>query len=365
MYEYLRDKKGKDETAFDEVSRLYQKIDDNNSKLRNNIADIRSILSIYQFILIAKYNLPTTLYTYATDTFFERLFDTIFKINQWEHFRNNVMNIDLSIDDIERVIEVRYEWEINGYQSAEDACAMQFIWWSRYSRYWSLIFVFLYKFKAEEDHWNKMLLFTRQLSKLYLIYSVRFLKSVNEIHSFTYSLIKNIITKSFDEVMSSLNTKIGKLESHKGWGDLENALTGDIAYNAKIKNIICRLSAMLDEDYTTTDKDEIGQISERLFDSAIDIEHIQSYHDSNGEKREGIWDEWQNNINSIGNLMVLEQSINRSISNNPYEVKIKSYPSSIFKIVKNQPINFSSWNLENCKERKQKETDKILSYIFS
>lgn len=365
MYEYLRDKKGKDETAFDEVSRLYQKIDDNNSKLGSNVADIRSILSTYQFILIAKYNLPTTLYTYSTDTFFERLFDTIFKINQWEHFKNNVKNIELSIEEIERVIEVRYEWENNSYRTAEDACAMHFIWWSRYSRYWTLIFVFLYKFKGEQDYWNKMLLFTRQLSKLYMIYSVRFLKSVNEIHTFTFSLIKDIISKSFDEVIESLNKKIGKLENHKGWGDFENALTGDITYNAKIKNIICRLSAMLEEDYKTTDEKKIEQISKALFDSAIDIEHIQSYHDSNGEKREDIWEEWQENINSIGNLMVLEQDINRSISNNPYEIKVQSYPSSIFTIVKNQPVAFSIWNLENCKVRKQKETEKILNYIFN
>src|SRR5690606_31728471 len=176
---------GKDETAFDAINRLYHLIDEHNSNLKYNATDIRGILGIYQNILIAKYNLPVTLYSYGTDTFFERLFDTIFKINQWEHFKNNVKNIDLSIEDIERIIQVRYEWENNGYQTCEDACAMNFIWWSRYSRYWTLTFVFLYKFKDEDDYWNKMLLFTRQLSKLYIIYSIRFLKAINEVHSFT------------------------------------------------------------------------------------------------------------------------------------------------------------------------------------
>ncbi|MBS1645240.1 MAG: DUF262 domain-containing protein [Bacteroidetes bacterium] len=365
MYEYLRDKRGKDETAFDEISRLYHTIDENNSKLKYDATDIRGILGIYQNILIAKYNLPVTLYSYGTDTFFERLFDTIFKINQWEHFKNTIKNIELSIEDIERIIQVRYEWENNGYKTCEDACAMNFIGWSRYSKYWTLTFIFLYKFKDEEDYWNKMLLFTKQLSKLYIIYSIRFLKAINEVHTFTYSLIKKIINGSFTDVMDTLNNKIGKLEDHKGWGNFENALTGDITYNVKIKNIICRLSAMLEEDYKTDDESQIEKIRKSLFETAIDIEHIQSYHDSNGDKREDIWNEWQENINSIGNLMILEQEINRSISNNPYEEKTRRYSESNFAIVKNQPIQYLNWDLEKCLFRKQKETQKILDYIFN
>jgi len=365
MYEYLRDKKGQDETAFDEINSVYHKIDEHNANVKHNVTDIRGILGIYQYILIAKYSLPVTLYSYGTETFFERLFDTIFKINQWEHFKNNVKNLELSIIDIEKIIEVRYQWENSGYKTCEDACVMNFIWWSRYSRYWTLTFVFLFKFKDEENYWEKMLLFTRQLSKLYIIYSIRFLKAINEVHSFTYSLINEIIKSSFDEVMLTLNNKIGKLENHKGWGDFENALTGDITYNAKIKNLICRLSAMLEEDYKTNEETQIEKVRKNLFETAIDIEHIQSYHDSNGDKREAVWNEWQENINSIGNLMILEQEINRSISNNPYEKKIFRYPESNFSIVKKQPIQFSNWDLEKCMLRKQKETQKILHYIFN
>jgi hypothetical protein len=64
--------------------------------------------------------------------------------------------------------------------------------------------------------------------------------------------------------MSLLNNKIGKLENHKGWGDFEHALKGDITYNAKIKNIICRLSAMLEEDYKTSDESQIEKIRKSL-----------------------------------------------------------------------------------------------------
>ena len=63
--------------------------------------------------------------------------------------------------------------------------------------------------------------------------------------------------------------------------------------------------------------------------------------------------------------MILEQEINRSISNNPYELKIVRYPESNFSIVKNQPVQFMNWDLEKCLDRKEKETQKILDYIFN
>lgn len=365
MYEYLRDKKGKDEKAFDDISRLYQKIDDNNANLGENETDIRGILNIYQFILIAKYSLPVTLYSYGSDAFFERLFDTMFNINQWEHFRNNVNHVELSIEDIEKIIDVRYEWENSHYSTGEDACVYYlFRWYSRYGRYWNLIFIFLFRFKDEDDYFNKMLLFKKQLNKIYLVYSIRYQKAINDIHSFTYALIKDLMNKSFEEVMETINKKINHINQHKHWL-VEEVLNNGITYNAKIKNIICRLSAMIDEDFKSNDKSKIEAIRKALFDTAIDIEHIQSYHDINGDKREEIWNEWQENINSIGNLMILEQSINRSISNNEYEIKLQSYPASRFTIVKEQARNYPNWDLSICKARKQKEIDKILNYIFN
>ncbi|MBZ9730783.1 DUF262 domain-containing HNH endonuclease family protein [Salegentibacter sp. JZCK2] len=364
MYEYLRDKKNMDESAFEEISRLYQKIGEQNKALEHKASDILDVLSIYQFILIAKYNLPVVLYTYATETFYERLFDTIFKINQWEHFKNNVKNLELTLEEIERIIDMRYEWERNWYRTAEDACAYSFIAWSRYGRYWRLLIVFLFRFREEENFWGKFFLFTRQLSKLYVIYSIRFLRAVNELHKFTYSLTKELMTISIDEVIEVVNKKIGTLDDHKGWGDFEVAITGDITYNRKVKDITCRLSAMLEENYKTTDKEEIDTIREKLFHAPIDIEHIQAYNDIKEEQREQIWKEWGDYINSIGNLVVLEYNINRSIRNYDYTNKLKRYPESCYGIIGSIISEYPEWHLESCKKRKEKEVDKILNYIF-
>lgn len=365
MYEYLTSKKGKDENIFDEISTLYKKIDDYNAERKTHFVDINNVLRIYQYILIARHNLPNVLYSIGADTFFERLFDTMFNTNQWEHFKNNVSRVELSIEDLDKIIEVKYEWQKTDYASVEDACAMHFIWWSRYSRYWILNFIFLYKFNNEENYWEKLLIFNRQLSKLYFIYSVRFLKAVNAMHTFTYLLIKTINDNSFEDVINLIDEKIGTLESHKGWYDLEHTLNGAITYSSKTKNLICRLSAMLDEDFKAIEKENVDSIQHKLFNLPVDIEHIQSYRDKDGNIRDSIWKEWNDNINSLGNLIVLEQKINRSIGNNSYAIKIKSYTKSDFNIVKNQVGNYTDWNLQNCLHRKEKEVKKIVDYLFN
>ena len=160
--------------------------------------------------------------------------------------------------------------------------------------------------------------------------------------------------------MELLNNKIGKVDDHKGWYDIEDILNGNIVYNAKLKNIICRLSALLDESYSSNET----KICNKLFGLPIDIEHIQSYHDSNGDKQEDILREWKEDINSIGNLMVLEENINRSISNGVYEVKLQRYPSSSFSIVNKQVSNYPAWDLGMCQKRKQEEVKKLLKYLF-
>lgn len=370
MYEYLKDKKGYDENVFDEISQLYCKIDEYNEKLKSHVTNITGILDIYQYILIAKYNLPVVLYNYGVDRFFEQLFDTILGNQLHDHFKNNVNDVQLLIGDIDEIIEVRFEWEHKWRNkeclTLENTCAFHFIWLSRYSHYWKLTFVFLYKFKDQENYWDNMLEFNRQLSKLFFIYSIRFQKLKSDIYyGFMHRVIDAIINQPYYEVISLINSGIGKEEDHnKGWYDLNWFLSENLTENAKRKNLICRMSAMLDEDYKTSDANEIEKIRKNLFETSIDIEHIQSYHDSDGNKRDDIWEEWKGNINSIGNLMILEQTTNRSISNKPYELKIGRYSESVFSIVKNHSSNYTSWDLTKCIERKESEKRKILSYIF-
>lgn len=362
MFEYLTKKKGFDDDAFNLISSLYKKIEDLNNERGDIVTTILGILGIYQSVIIAKYQLPITLHNYGSDTFFERLFDTILNVNQWEHFKNNVSNVDLSIEDLDKIIDARYMWEDNWYKTAEDACSYKLIATSRYGKYCDDIPVLLI-FKLQEVN-DDVFTLVKKLSKLYFAYSIRYLRSVYEMHRFTYSLISLIINNTYQELINEIDKKLEDIKEHKEWWIL-NPLNSEIAYNSILKNQICRLSAMLEEDYSSNNKEQITSLVKLLFESPIDIEHIQSYHDSNGDKREEIWNQWADDLNSIGNLVVLEQGINRSISNGIYDYKTKSYVLSNFQIVKNQAANYSDWTLENCKQRKTKEINKILNYLFN
>lgn len=381
MYEYLRDKRKYDDEKdkpFEKISELYEKIDANNKKL-GWVTNIHDILQIYKYVLITKYNLPKGLYFYATDKFYEELFDTLSNTNRWENFKNLDKDFKLFLEDLDEIIHTRYLWfslthkaiNENGvikheenFPTAEDACSWHFIWWSRYSRYHILAYIFLNKFYKEEDYQSKLFLFNKQLSKLFIIYSIRFQKLKSDIYyGFMYEVLTAIHNKTSDEVIYLINSKIGKLENHKDqpWYDLVNILNGGINYNSLLKGIVCRLSAMLDEDYTSTNK----SIPDKLFRSHIDIEHIQSYHDINGEKRDDIWAEWGEDINSLGNLVVLEQRINRSISNKAFIDKKVGYDNSLYASIKNIIHYHASWDLNACRTRKQKEVTKIINYLFN
>jgi uncharacterized protein with ParB-like and HNH nuclease domain len=367
MYEYLRDITHQDESAFEKINRLYRLIDDNNEKLGCEESSINEILQIYQYIIIAKYKMPRALYTYGTDTFFEQLFDTILKTNIWEHFKNNVKKIDLSLEVLERIINIRYEWENSKYETVEDGCAEGLINYSRYSRYFILIFIYLFSFYGKDNYFHNLMLFMHKLSKLYTIFSIRYQKVIGEIHTFTYDLIEKILSGNNDKVINFIIEKIGVLDDHKYWYDLEEILNNDIAYNKKLKDIVCRLSAMLHENYHSSLQEHITQINDNIFSGniSIDIEHIQSYKDENDNKREEIWNTWGNDLNSIGNLMILEYDINRSIKNSQYPVKVKKYADSVFQVVHDQLKKYKTWSLADCKKRKRCEVKLILDYLFN
>ncbi len=359
MYEYLRDKKGASENAFNEISDLYQKIDIKNQEYSEHQTNMQEILRIYHQILIAKFDMPNVLFSFGSDTFFERLFDTLLNINQWEHYKNLHQNFELNLLDIDKLIEIWYSWKTQKPETLHQSCAINFIWDSRYGKHWYSIFIFLYKFGTEKENYEKLYKFTEQLSKLYIVYSVLFDKKINEIESFSYSLNKYIISDvaDFEKIIKNIQEKLqGQNQA------IANTLKSNIFYNAKKKLLLCRLSAMLDEN-------NILEAKKKLFGGfvgfiAFDIEHIQAYNHEDENKRKTLWEEWGENINSIGNLVILESSINRSISNKPYLEKMEEYKKSSYNSIKTL-LNHEDWTLESCKKRQETEIKKLTDYLFN
>jgi hypothetical protein len=370
MFEYLKDYENEQKEVFNKISGLYEKIDIFNKEMKYEFTNLANILNIYKFILIAKYRLNVSLYQMSSDTFFEQLFDILLNNKPLGEFGSNVNNVKLSIKEIDELIDLRFEWEKNwvdnNYYSAEDVCAQYLIWESRYAYYNELIFVLLYQLKLDPQKWEKMLLYNKQINKLFFIYSVRFQKRKGEIfYGFMHSIIEAMVHSSFDDLMKLINKKIGKSEEHNaGWYDLDFLLAENLVENPKRKNLICKLSAMLHEDYTSIDTNTIKEIEDKIFRTEIDIEHIQAYHSCQESEREMIRKEWEDNINSLGNLIILERGINRSIGNNEYGDKKEGYKKSEFKIVKNHLEKYEDWNLGLCETRKSEEREKIKMYLF-
>jgi uncharacterized protein with ParB-like and HNH nuclease domain len=359
MYEYLRIKKNCNETVFDEINTLYRFVDEENQRLGDDTS-IDEILDIYKFILIAKYKLPQSLYNYSSETFFEQLFDTLLNVKSWDLFeKSKAEKIEMSLKDIKKLINMRYElYKIIG-KSAHSTCASNFIWYTRYSKFWFLPVIFL--FSVDNYVENDMQNFIVLLNKLYTIYSIYYTKQVKEIRDFSHSLIELLLKKNVSRVMETIKEKIDETTKD----DLYEYISGEITSNQKRKDLICRLSAMLHENYAITRKLDIEELREKLFETDIDIEHIQSVEDKAGNRIDNIWKTWgEENINSLGNLMVLEERINRQIQDNPYSFKITKYPKSVFSVVKEQVMLYKDWNLKYCKERKEAEVNKILDYLY-
>ena len=136
-------------------------------------------------------------------------------------------------------------------------------------------------------------------------------------------------------------------------------------YNGKRAYIICTLSALIEEIIAQTD---IEKIDSKLFDwknFQYDMEHLCARNIFEKTDPKNI-----SEYNGIGNLVVLNRSINRSIGDKDVSKKVKEYKESSrynkepkFVAVENvaQQIEAAgnSWGIEQVRER-QVNQEKML-----
>lgn len=359
MYEYLRDQKHQDETVFEQISELYKYIDDKNVEYGDSVTNIIEILGIYKDYLISKYDMPEILFDYGTETFFERLFDKLLGVNDWEHF-SKVVNIDvkfeLSLEDIRKFIEVKYIWHKSKYISAENMFALRLLWWSRYSRYWRIVYQVIFKYGNDPQKISETLII---INKIAFVYSIRFAKSVYRTHSFMQNAIKKLYALDYEQFIYSLREK---LLSHCDKDHTLNELSGYITDNAKKKNLICCMSAYCDE-IKQLNCDEIKQpnciedIKRLLFETRFDIEHIHATADETIPVDNTLQ-------NSIGNLSMLEEGINRSISDGTFDHKKGRYIESKYYSIRTL-VEYERWTEDEIRSRGKQKVDEIMNYIFN
>jgi hypothetical protein len=373
FYEFLTVKRGASPDVFDAISRLYKEIEDRNREMKATIS-MGDILSILQPVIVAKYSLSRELMFYDCDRFYGHLFDTLLKLNDWPEFNPEKMAaIDedkegpLSVDGIRRMIEHRYQYHAvcsPAKGTLEDVAMNRMIFWSRYPRYSFYPILFAYRFGKSAT----IASFRIELVKLLITYSLVRQKAIYAIHTCVQETCQMMFSAdaSPEKVIAKLHDK--RLEEK---ATCERAICdNEIAGNAKWKNILCRLSELL--AYSPEERAVPNEkVIKDIFSEPIDIEHIQSYHDKDGKRREAIWAEWGHILNGIGNLVILELPINRSIGNEPFDIKTNasryiSYHNSTYRNI-HQILKQSgdTWTIKKCEVRRNTEVLKLMSFLFS
>ena len=246
--------------------------------------------------------------------------------------------------------------------SIEITCANHLIaHWSRYGRYWQLLMLFYYSFAQNKGFEDKLNKFADELQKTLVVYSIVFDKSVNEMHIFLRDLVDVIINdKHFEKLISQLKTKRNERQNN-----FINTINGEIFHNAKKKNLICRTSALIDEIKCNMYQ-QPEKLGRKIFMSPIDIEHIHSRGDISNSKEK--LDLWGFEMNSLGNLTILESGLNKSVSNKSFHKKIPEYDQrSNYEIVRNLvrlSKGINEWTVDMAITRKETEIEKLRKYYF-
>ena len=367
LYEYLHDIKNQGEDAFNEIGNIYKEVKDLNSEWRKkhdwDVVSIGKIRSIYKYYLISKYKLNTALYSKSTDTFYDELFDTLLNVQIHKDMKGvKTKNIDLSLQDLRRIIKVAYLWNSSDYRNVDEFISYTLIERSRYSRYANIAYQILLSNEDLQDSERLSQVYEclGKLSKLFFCYSVKYAKAINEIHSFMHNVYRTVIhyNENREKLLSNIQEKLN-INNNQWFRN--NCLGQPIAYNRTWKNLICILSDYFDELEAGTQLD----VLQKLYSSDFDIEHIHA--NANEAEGNGINEELQN---SIGNLMILEYDINRSIGCLPFFEKKersngeKCYKDSNYATVK-KIRNNSKWGLYEMEQRRINEIKKISDFLFN
>jgi uncharacterized protein with ParB-like and HNH nuclease domain len=369
LYEYLKDIKHEAENIFDDISQFYGLVKETNADWQKkncsaeNIVSIDEIRTIYKEYIISKFGLSNHLYMMATDTFFERLFDQLLGIQSWPDFKSKKGEIELSLSDLYDILHIEKIWNVH---VRKELSYEQMITWKMfsYTRYGRISRIAYQTLLAEPNLEQAMDQAHQILSIAFRIAycdSISYAKYIGGTMNLLYDMFKglyndkmgynNVINKGLDILNSKvkyIDNAIGreifeKKKCHRVWG-----------------NLICMLSEYIAEKKASM---PVSKIETNLFKTRFDFEHIHA--SANIDECVGITPQLQN---SIGNLMLLEYDINRSIGDLPFKEKKdrsnkkKCYRNSNYKTVE-IILAHDNWEISQIKNRKEEEIQKIKAFL--
>ena len=363
FYEYLK-LCGESDEVFNRISDIYARVAQGKKEQRLGTPNMEDLLSTYQRVLVVKYDLPVEAFNMGYERFYDQLFDTLLNVREWPQFKKtkeDKSGFKMSVDDLSRLMdcfETNGEILSNNWDYRIINC---FLWETRYGgTIWNYNVIALFLKAINKDQLHE---YTTLLFKLLCPPSLYYAKSIYAIRSL---LIDELKKEAKNENYKGVETLLGCFKTWAAYGTnmetmLQQSFENQIAFYPKWKYLICRLIEYL----KSSNKDEM--LFRRLW-SSIDIEHIQCFTDE--KDADGIQKEWGEELNRLGNLVLLESSINRSI-NNRTEAKPAGYHESHFESVKELEKQVgidangqSKWKKDDAINRRKNNTTLLTNYIF-
>ena len=374
-YNYLR---GIDNTKdwLKEINSCYQSIDDSNEKLGKDGRtdqtkfDMGWVLDIYKHIICAEFGWGFSEISKSNQKFFDELFkgtglteQSDLSVLEFDTFKQIV---DGFIDYWRWIENVRYNGEHP--EIAKEIFSIYLVEKTRYKRYWTIPFVVAYFRAKGRDDWSDYYIDSLRVNmfmfRFFLIYTVindRVINYVqNNVCNECFKWFKECNTdKIIENIRKDLLPPVLD-EDDKTWKKFYGIIESGLFDNGSRVHLVCTLTALIDEVAKRVKESDIYEkfFNYEMIKDPYDIEHIEARNNFKDDK------ENVDEFNGIGNLTVLERSINRGIKDKPVIDKNEEYKKSKYAAVELVIRKCKDkWDIKCVKERAEEEIKKIKSFM--
>ena len=378
-YNYLR-KIDDTDNWMKEIANCYKLIDDSNNALgvggRKDQTEFNMswVLDIYKHIICAEFGWGFSEVSKSNQKFFDELFkgtglteQSDLSVLEFDTFKHIV---DGFIDYWRWIENVRYNGEHS--EISKEIFSIYLVEKTRYKRYWTIPFVVAYfRAKADGKKWSDYYIDSLKVNmymfRFFLIYTVVNDRVINPVQNkvcdecfkwFKECNTGEIIENIGDELLLPVLD-----EEDKIWKKFYGIIESGLFDNGSRVHLVCTLTALIDEVAKRVKESDIYEkfFNYEMIKDPYDIEHIEARNNFKDDK------ENVDEFNGIGNLTVLERSINRSIKDKPLKGKTKKYEESKYAAVKIEFLdkygNLDKWNIERVRDRATEEIEKIKSFM--
>ena len=383
-YNYLR-KIDDTDNWMKEIANCYKLIDDSNNALGvggrkdQTKFDMGWVLDIYKHIICAEFGWGFSEVSKSNEKFFDELFkgtglteQSDLSVLEFDTFKHIV---DGFIDYWRWIENVRYNGEhpeISKEIFSIEIFSIYLVEKTRYKRYWTIPFVVAYFRAKGRDDWSDYYIDSLRVNmfmfRFFLIYTVindRVINYVqNNVCNECFKWFKECNTdKIIENIRKDLLPPVLD-EDDKTWKKFYGIIESGLFDNGSRVHLVCTLTALIDEVAKRVKESDIYEkfFNYEMIKDPYDIEHIEARNNFKDDK------ENVDEFNGIGNLTVLERSINRSIKDKPVKGKTEEYKKSKYAAVGVFIHKFGDkckdkWDIECVRGRAKEEIKKIKSFM--